>query len=112
MTVLKNFGALNAEMFVGVCLTGGALLLGIVGVQFFNSRKAGSKKYSLSSLEWELLTLVLYYWYPDKENDIFCISQIIGRKVSDFLYVVTLPIYGESFMFIYSYSFYSRAGTQ
>jgi hypothetical protein len=30
-------------MFVGVCLTGGALLLGIVGAQFFNSRKAGEK---------------------------------------------------------------------
>jgi hypothetical protein len=43
MTVLKNFGALNAEMFVGVCLTGGALLLGIVGAQFFNSRKDGGK---------------------------------------------------------------------
>jgi hypothetical protein len=42
MTVLKNFGALNAEMFVGVCLTGGALL-GIVGAQFFNSRKDGGK---------------------------------------------------------------------
>jgi sorbitol-specific phosphotransferase system component IIC len=44
MTVLKNFVVLNAEMFVGVFLTGGELLLGIVGAQFFNSRKAGSKK--------------------------------------------------------------------
>jgi hypothetical protein len=43
MTVLKNCGALNAEMFVGVCLTGGALLLGIAGAQFFNSRKAEEK---------------------------------------------------------------------
>jgi hypothetical protein len=43
MAVQKNCCALNAEMFVGVCLTGGALLLGIVGAQFFNSRKAGSK---------------------------------------------------------------------
>jgi hypothetical protein len=43
MTVQKNLPALNAEMFVGVCLTGGALLLGIVGAQFFNSRKGGSK---------------------------------------------------------------------
>lgn len=46
MTVLKNCGVLNAEMFVRVCLTGGALLLGIVGAQFFNSRKAGGKNRS------------------------------------------------------------------
>lgn len=43
MTVQKNLRALNAEMLVGVCLTGGAVLLGIVGTQFFNSRKFGSK---------------------------------------------------------------------
>jgi hypothetical protein len=43
MTVQKNLGTLNAEMFVGFCLTGGALLLGIVGTQFFNSRKARSQ---------------------------------------------------------------------
>jgi hypothetical protein len=43
MTDQKNLGALNAEMFVGVCLTGGALLPGIVGAKLFNSRKAGSK---------------------------------------------------------------------
>jgi hypothetical protein len=43
MTVEKNLDALNAEMFVGVSLTGGALLLGIVGAQLFNSRKVGSK---------------------------------------------------------------------
>ena len=43
MTVLKNLGALNAVMFMGVFLTGGALLLGIVGAQLFNSRKAESK---------------------------------------------------------------------
>jgi hypothetical protein len=43
MTVQKNLDALNAEMFVGVCLTGGALLLGIVGAQLFNLRKVGSK---------------------------------------------------------------------
>jgi hypothetical protein len=43
MAVYKNCCALNAEMFLGVCLTGGALLLGIVGAQFFNPRKAGSK---------------------------------------------------------------------
>jgi hypothetical protein len=46
MTVLKNCGALNAEMFVGVCLTGGALLLGIVGAQYFNLLKAGGKNRS------------------------------------------------------------------
>jgi hypothetical protein len=43
MTVQKNLPALNAEMFVGVCLTGGALLLGILGTQLFKLRKAGSK---------------------------------------------------------------------
>ena len=43
MTVQKNLGALNAEMFVGVCLTGGALLLRIVGARLVNSRKVGSK---------------------------------------------------------------------
>lgn len=43
MAVQKDCCALNVEMFVGVCLTGGALLLGIVGAQFFNLRKALSK---------------------------------------------------------------------
>jgi hypothetical protein len=43
MAILKNCGALNAEMFVGICLTGGALLLGIGGAQFFNSKKVGTK---------------------------------------------------------------------
>jgi hypothetical protein len=49
MTVEKNLDALNAEMFVGVCLTGGALLLGIVGAQLFNSRRVGSKNRNFGS---------------------------------------------------------------
>jgi hypothetical protein len=44
----KNPDALNAETFVGVCLTGGALLLGILGAQLLNSRKAASKRKNLS----------------------------------------------------------------
>jgi hypothetical protein len=40
----ESFGALNAEMFVGVCFAGGSLLLGILGAQLFYSRKAASKK--------------------------------------------------------------------
>jgi hypothetical protein len=43
MTVQKNLDALNAEMFVGVCLTGGALLLGIVGAQLLIHEKLGVK---------------------------------------------------------------------
>jgi hypothetical protein len=42
-------------------------------------------------------------------TDIFYISQYLGRNVSRFPYVVTLPIYGESVRFIYAQSFSSPA---
>ena len=35
---------MSSDILIGVCLTGGALLLGIVGTQIFTSRKVASNK--------------------------------------------------------------------
>jgi hypothetical protein len=35
---------LSSDILIGVCFTGGALLLGIVGTQIFTSRKVANNK--------------------------------------------------------------------